>query len=238
MQHINRTETGLSFDWIAKGSKLSKDHQQAREGYWNQFYLNGNKFQLHPPSQFAAFIASEYDSFPLIIDVGCGNGRDTLFFAQLGHETIGIDASETAISVCERSIAGDQKDKHRFMLKNVTELAESDNFIQSIISRPKLIYSRFFLHAVDESEEKSFFDFAFKCAQPSDVIAIEFRSHWDKNTPKMTNTHYRRYINPELLISNVINDYSCQLEYFACGVGMAKYKQDDAHVARIIFQKI
>lgn len=238
MQHINRTETGLAFDWAREGARLSQQNQQARGGYWDQFYSSTQKINLQPPSQFAAFVASEYGNYPMFIDVGCGNGRDTLFFAQLGHSTVGIDASDSAISLCLQSIPGDQKNKHLFIVRDVMDLPDDLELINAIGSNPKVIYSRFFLHAIDEAEESAFFDFAFKIAKPNDIIAIEFRSHLDQSTPKITQAHYRRYINPDLLISNVLNEYPASLEYLASGLGMAKYKQDDAHVARIVFRKI
>lgn len=237
MQHINQTENGLALDWAPDGARLSQQKQQIRGGYWDQFYSSDQKMNLQPPSQFAAFVASEYGSHPLFVDVGCGNGRDTLFFAQLGHETVGIDASDSAISLCQKSIPGDQKEKHPFIVRDVMDLQDDRALIESISSCRKVIYSRFFLHAIDEAEETAFFDFAFKCMQPDDVIAIEFRSHLDQSTPKVTQAHYRRYIHPDPLIANVLNDYPASLEYLACGLGMAKYKQDDAHVARIVFRK-
>ncbi len=33
-----------------------------------------------------------------IMDIGCGNGRDSIYFSQNGLEVTGVDASEEAIS--------------------------------------------------------------------------------------------------------------------------------------------
>jgi 2-polyprenyl-3-methyl-5-hydroxy-6-metoxy-1,4-benzoquinol methylase len=66
-----------------------------KNDYWDLFY-NNNKPLL--PSQFATFIANEYLGIKsTVIDVGCGNGRDSLFFMNLGFKVIGIDASKKAI---------------------------------------------------------------------------------------------------------------------------------------------
>lgn len=226
------------------GNHQSVSHHQqsnstihSREQYWNNFYANNRKVNLQPPSQFAAFVASEYSHLPLFIDIGCGNGRDTLFFAQLSHDTIGIDASTSAISLCQNSIPIDRNDNHIFIARDVSDLSEDKELINHIQMKKKLIYSRFFLHAIDELEELYFFDFAFACTQENDVIAIEFRTHLDKSAPKITEAHYRRYIDPDKLIASVTSHYPAQIEYFASGTGMAKYKQDDAHVARIIFKR-
>ena len=83
---------------------MTADPSDQREAYWNQYYFAPRDFKIQAPSQFAAFVASEYTSHRLMVDVGCGNGRDTLFFAQLGYETLGIDGSSTAIDHCRERI--------------------------------------------------------------------------------------------------------------------------------------
>lgn len=44
-------------------------------------------------------MANELDRSTTIIDVGCGNARDSLFFEKYGYNTIGLDASDTAITL-------------------------------------------------------------------------------------------------------------------------------------------
>ena len=78
----------------------------SRKCYWDSFYTHDQLIRQQPPSQFAAFVASEFGDFPLIVDVGCGNGRDTLFFAHLGYSTLGIDRSSAAIEQSTKKISG------------------------------------------------------------------------------------------------------------------------------------
>ena len=48
--------------------------------YWDNFY-SGVDLKLGIPSQFAAFVAMEYlEKVNTILDIGCGNGRDSVFF--------------------------------------------------------------------------------------------------------------------------------------------------------------
>ena len=51
------------------------------------------------PSQFAISLMPELQPGSNILDIGCGNGRDALFFSQHGHHVVGIDASKTGINV-------------------------------------------------------------------------------------------------------------------------------------------
>ena len=54
--------------------------------YWNHFYASRDALKLSAPSQFAAFAAQEAGDAHLIIEVGCGTGRDSLFFARHGFD--------------------------------------------------------------------------------------------------------------------------------------------------------
>ncbi len=206
-----------------------------RGDYWNDYYSRGPR--KSPPSQFAAFIASEFSEHDLIVDVGCGNGRDSLFFAQLGFATIGIDGSEAAVAHCRSLIEGSDRplERHSFIQRNVLDLRDDRSLIGRITPLRKIIYSRFFLHAIDTDEEQAFFDFAFSVLRPGDAVAVEFRSSLDKDRTKVTASHYRRFIDVQVLVDGVCARHGARLDYVAEGTGFAKYKADDAHVCRLVF---
>ena len=206
----------------------------ARRGYWNQYYSQSAR--RTPPSQFAAFVANEFGGHELIVDVGCGNGRDTVFFAQLGFRTLGVDASDTAVTHCRTLIEGSDRpgDHNQFICRNVLDLRDDQHLLASIRDTRKIVYSRFFLHAIDVHEEQAFFDFAFAGMQAGDVLAVEFRTSQDAGRAKVTGAHYRRYIESTDLVQTVVDRYGAQVLYLAEGTGFAKYKADDAHVCRLV----
>ena len=49
--------------------------------YWDNYYANSDLNSKLIPSQFAAFVAGELKKNSYIIDIGCGNGRDSFFLA-------------------------------------------------------------------------------------------------------------------------------------------------------------
>src|SRR3989344_3442692 len=64
--------------------------------YWDDFYKHSQVPQ--EPSTFASYcfdyLKTNYDLYgKKLVDLGCGNGRDTYFFARNGLKTTGIDAS-------------------------------------------------------------------------------------------------------------------------------------------------
>ena len=65
------------------------------KNYWNNFY---KKKHISKPSLFAKFCVSKLRNYnKTIYDIGCGNGRDTVFFNKKKINSIGIDKSYSAI---------------------------------------------------------------------------------------------------------------------------------------------
>ena len=64
--------------------------------YWDNFY---NKFNTCEESSFARFVYKDIGKLKdvKLLDVACGNGRDTFYFRKNGIEAEGIDISRTAI---------------------------------------------------------------------------------------------------------------------------------------------
>ena len=52
-----------------------------KKKYWDLFYKTKvNKIKLNHPSQFAIFTIGEAENITSLVEFGCGNGRDALFF--------------------------------------------------------------------------------------------------------------------------------------------------------------
>ena len=66
------------------------------KSYWNNYYESNADPFLN--SQFSKFVLSKLVKQKSIIDIGCGNGRDSIFFAKNEIYTYGIDQSEIAIN--------------------------------------------------------------------------------------------------------------------------------------------
>lgn len=203
--------------------------------YWDGFYKSQEimKNELLP-SQFAVFFLNEIGHDKLnIIDIGCGNGRDSFMFSNFNHNVIGIDGSTEAISFCEsRNANGTQ-----FIESAIDDLKLIDQIKSCLKENSTVIYSRFFLHAINEKSQSSFFETSRKLLKEGECLFVEFRTNKDKYQKKMTQEHYRRFINPIKFIESALG-FSFRVVYFVEGYGLAKYKDDDAHVARFILEAI
>src|SRR5687767_14279252 len=63
--------------------------------YWNQFYTSGEVPK--ECSTFAQSILPLIQKNEPLLELGCGNGRDAIFFGSHNIETIAVDLSETSI---------------------------------------------------------------------------------------------------------------------------------------------
>ena len=64
-----------------------------------------------PPFQeFVAFFESYPKTRAKVLDLGCGQGRDALFIARMGHHVLGVDISRTGISQMLKEAGGEGLD--------------------------------------------------------------------------------------------------------------------------------
>lgn len=202
--------------------------------YWDDYYRRVGPPSV--PSQFAAFVCGEIPADSAIVDIGCGNGRDSLFFSTLGRQVLGVDASAGAIEACQKA-AANRGLKANFLCSSIDSpglAALIGGNTADAFSRT--LYARFVLHAINETIEDAFFAIAGEVCQPGDLLAVEFRTTRDSSQPKATADHYRRFIEPMTVVAKAIGK-GFFTAYYVEGFGLAKYRNDDAYVARCIFRK-
>ena len=210
------------------------------QAYWNSYYAE--QIQRKPVSQFGAFVASEFPGLDLVIDLGCGDGRDSFYFSDRGAKVLALDSSESAIAICNAQRALSFNKNAQFANTSITKSdcvdAVKNFMIQNQEIKSGLLYSRFVLHALTEAEEPGFLDNLAECASTFGLsLALEFRTLEDQNLVKETATHFRRFIDHENL-KNELRKRSIKIDYCITGRGMAKFRNDDAHIARIIASAI
>ena len=212
--------------------------QEERGQYWNSYYSAGDIPQL--PSQFAVFALSESADADYIIDVGCGNGRDSFFFARHGVKVLSVDYSTAGIEDIRTRATEAGLPINAFSasvgdpeLLNQVEAAVKD----AGLSGNGVIYARFFIHAITDDEQANFLDFcAAYLKAHGGRVAFEFRTPMDENLAKVTGAHYRRYVDPVDFLAELFKR-GLTASYMVQGTGYAKYKNDDAHVVRLLIER-
>ena len=71
---------------------------------------------------------------------------------------------------------------------------------------------------------------------PGDVLAVEYRTIRDQVGAKETETHFRRFVLPATFQARAL-ERGFEVTYAVEGFGFAKYRHDDAYVARTLFRR-
>ncbi len=160
-------------------------------GYWNKYYEN-HRPGSEGESPFARETCERHlRSGESILDLGCGNGRDSLYFADHGLAVTGIDSAEVAI----RELQG--KSSAKFVCGDFVKLdGMADASFDSC-------YSRFTVHAITEDQEKDLLKNVLRVLREGGQFFIEVRSVHDgiyglgeakEKDAYIYEGHYRRFI--------------------------------------------
>lgn len=118
-------------------------------------------------------------------------------------------------------------------VKGIVDEAKSPTNVNNV-----LVYTRFFLHSIDETQQSQFFKALSTSLVTGDKLYFEYRSAEDETLDKVHGKgHYRRYIETPDLMKELEN-LGFKIEYEMTGRGMAKYKQEDPFVSRVIASKV
>ena len=201
--------------------------------YWDQYYRN--QICSTQPSPFAQYVATLVEPGKTLIDLGCGNGRDSLFFAKQGMQVVAIDLSRSAIDQLNQQPV----ENARFVC---------GDFIASDVHQPDsydYAYSRFTIHAINQKQETMLLQTMFRALKPGGKFFIEVRSVNDPLYGKgkavernafFYDNHYRRFIVRDELAHGLEN-CGFRVEYVKEQTGFAPYGNDDPPVIRIAAAK-
>ena len=195
--------------------------------YWNTYYKE--RKEPAKPTPFAVYLGENYlnnqAKRKTIIELGCGEGRDAVYFEKLGLKVIGVDQSKNSVANLNSNYSNENI---VFIEDNFTE------FETKFDEKFDFVYSRFSLHAVKEDNEDKVLTWVFNNLKEGGIFFLEVRSTKDElygkgikvgeNTFKY-NEHKRRFVDFEV-IKNKTKNYSKILES-KLENGLAIYKDAD-----------
>lgn len=209
------------------------------EIYWAQFYRD---IQFTTPSSFAQFILERNDTPEYIIDIGCGSGRDSFFFAQSKTYTIGVDRSTIGISYATKYAR--QQNLHQkleFLTVDVGDKEQLTIALKAIKekanNKPIMLYMRFFLHSIPEDIQAQLMKTISSITTEGDILAAEFRTDKDEKKRKVYGAHYRRYQNAQQFSYSLKENYSFNPIFELEDSGLSPYKDEDPILYRVIAKR-
>ena len=161
--------------------------------YWNNYY-SGNRTEISEPSAFALYCALQMKQGKKLIDLGCGNGRDSLYFCKSGLKVTAVDSAQTAINVI---------DSH-----GLPVFAVCNDFIHTKAldcMDYDYAYARWTIHAISQKQQNELLPRVFGALSKGGLFFIEARTindaKYGDGKPLGENefffdNHYRRFIDP------------------------------------------
>ncbi len=219
-------------NFVNKSDKKNVDY--GRTQYWSEYYSKEETATL--PSPFAEFCLTRFAQGSKLLEIGCGNGRDSRFFAESGLNVVALDKSEIAIEHCKRD---HQINSLQFLCCETHEV-ENDHE-----ERFDYIYSRFSLHAMTEIEEVNALESAFGLLNHAGHFYIECRSINDSLARKgevlspteRIDGHYRRFIDL-IILEERLQGIGFEIIESKESRGFAVFKDEDPVVIRITAKKV
>jgi SAM-dependent methyltransferase len=212
-----------------------------QDRFWNNHYQT---FSVHEPTEFALYCLEKYFKFDdVVIELGCGNGRDGCAISQSVSRYVGLDACNVAINKFENNIKeldkniAEKIDVHQgdFTAQNFNELKKD--------AKRLMIYSRFSLHSINYEEVERLLNNLSEINGIPWVFLIEARTIFDNLYGEGTNIgvhefktdHYRRFIDPEIFLSEISSRFN--IKYFEVSDGFAPFGNQDPLVMRAAIQQ-
>ncbi len=197
--------------------------------YWDEYYKKDAAPSF--PSPFAEYVANKLSTKQNILEIGCGNGRDSKFFSSKGHHVTGLDRSGKAIELCKSLYSNEPIE---FFYGAVTHIAKTHK------KKYDLIYSRFVVHAMSINEELEMLKTSYHLLNKNGQFFLECRSINDplsktgeilSHTEKIEG-HYRRFIILEELKQRLIKVGFEIIEAIESN-GLANLEEEDPVVIRV-----
>lgn len=207
--------------------------------YWNEYY----KTHSNPgdESTFANFVLSRLEKGKTLIELGCGNGRDSIYFSKNGMNIIAVDQVKDEIDY----LNGKYKNENLiFVCDDFTNLIQSENdLIRN--SNFDYVYSRFTFHSINEKKEDRTIQWIEDNLKKDGLFFLEARSLNDPmfrrgkalSDSENFTTHYRRYMDLEKF-TDKLESGNFRIEYSIEDNNLAVYKDDNPYVIRIIARKL
>jgi len=144
-------------------------------GYWNDLYKKENYFGTGPTllAIFAKKIIED-NSLHHILELGCGQGRDAVFFSRLGYNILATDISKNAIDFVNKVKKEEKLDNLEVLVHDTQKVLNVNN------SKFDLIYSNLALQFFNIAELEKIFLNIYELMKDNSYFLFSTKKFGDK----------------------------------------------------------
>jgi SAM-dependent methyltransferase len=205
--------------------------------YWDGFYAGTVSASVPAqPSAFARWVDDQLPPGREVVELGFGTARDTLFFARQGRPVRGYDFAESAVEHARRQAGGQALTGH-FEVLDLYDDAQVSRVAAELSSAdgPLGVYGRFLVHSLEDAGRANLIRFSAAVLGASGgELFLEFRTGKDLGHEHLFgDDHFRVFIDPAT-VEQEIEAAGGVVSHREEGCGLAVYKTEDPHVARLV----
>jgi len=213
--------------------KISEQHHD----YWDGFYA-GRASGCVPeqPSDFARWVDRQLKTGQEVVELGFGTARDSLFFARHGRAVRGYDFAESAVAHARSQVAQQGLDSEFGVLDLYDDLGVRRTATSlSAGSGARAVYARFLVHSLEDAGRANLLRLsATALGGGRGELFLEFRTGKDLGQEHLFgDDHFRLFLDP-MTVELEIEALGGEVTYREEGCGLAVYKTEDPHVARLV----
>jgi SAM-dependent methyltransferase len=206
--------------------------------YWDGFYAGSASGRVpDQPSAFAQWVDRQLPVGQEVVELGFGTARDSLFFARGGRAVQGFDFAESAVAHA-RSQAEEHAPTSQFSVLDLYDDLEVSRVAESLSSATvaRAVYARFLVHSLEEAGRANLLRLSagVLAGGAGGELFLEFRTGKDLGQVHLFgDNHFRMFIDP-MTVELEIEALGGEVTYREEGCGLAVYKTEDPHVARLV----
>ena len=203
-----------------------------QQNIWRAYYSGTT--QVFHASPFAESVLPLLRPGAALLDLGCGNGRDSVYFYRSGMTVTALDSNEEAIALLRRNEPG---------VRAVCQSAlTSDVFAEESFDA---VYTRFFIHTLTEPEEAEVLRRCHTALRPGGRLYVETRTDEDElcgvgerisDNEWLEEGHYRRFLRPGEFRA-AVERAGFRIAEFRKSRGLAPFDDQDPVILRVTAEK-
>lgn len=212
--------------------------EDREEIYWANFYA---RTEYTNGSTFFDAVNARPDMPGHVIDIGCGDGRDSYAFGLAGRTVTGLDRSHIGVRHAAKKAADMGTEQVGFVACDVADPRALREVLRVAAERAGdsalMFYARFFLHSIPVEVQNTLMVEIRDAARPGDMFAAEFRTTADMGLRKVHEKHYRRFQDGPAFGVALSQQYGFDVVHELESAGLSPYRDEDPVLYRVVGTK-